>query len=728
MQAVNMEAAPPTYEAATLTNHWDLVANYLPLHDLSSCALVCSRWHTTFSPYIWGNPSSHFGADGDAVHTSLTRFQRALRSVRLHVRELTHTLHFSAIDADLYDSPDEHWLGDVLGSLPNLQSLIVRGLSFFDHGALQVLSLDRSKAKEARRSGTELPVSIANAPFGLRLLDASGCDNATSHGLATALRRFEILIYLDLSFTAGARNSAVMAAVGDFTGLQVLKLRGIRLHDGALILLCKLIRLRIRSLDIRDNEITDRGVNELLLLSFLDGSALARQRQSAPAATSKYQGEGLESYFRKAFTSNFVNRLAIEDAPAVGLTHLYISGNRITVDGVHALLRTEILLVLDAGSIQLDIERSSFMSGQGVRSGMHRSGIEKLITALKEDASGALTYLRVDHRLVTHGTDRKNESVEGLDETLVSFDALQLNATPGGGQVDRRMDTSQQEPPRYEANDGIAEPAPGYDIIYTAAADDSVESSKGQEHSRVEEVHPSTMQTQYLAISPPVSFQPAMLPRLETLVLTDFPPFSSDRTLANRIIGFIESCAQEAAFARRRPAVDYDVAPYRKGPAPTLQASARKAFALRRIVLELAPTRLQHEMDVMTSSPGRHAQDTKYKSMTEDQDSETFWSASEKDFSFFSNDEDSTASTSNTVAPASSPHGPTLEKAVVDNIALISAFRKERKLAAQRSVEAGEVDAEIEGLWDGIVSVVRDTGSARRDEESDYYGTRRRVD
>ncbi|SMR53554.1 unnamed protein product [Zymoseptoria tritici ST99CH_1E4] len=722
-----MEAAPPTYEAATLTNHWDLVANYLPIHDLCSCALVCSRWHTTFSPYIWGNPASHFGADNDAVHTALTRFQRALRTVRLRVRELTHTLHFSAIDADLFDSPDEHWLGDILESLPQLQSLIVRGLSFFDHGVLQALSLDRSKSKEARRSGTELPVSIANAPFGLRLLDASRCDNATSHGLAKALRRFETLIYLDLSFTAGARSFAVMAAIGNFTGLQVLKLRGIRLHDGGLEQLCKLIRLRIRSLDIRDNEITDRGVNALLLLSFLDGPELARQRQAPLAAASKYQGEGLESYLRKAFTSDFVDRLAIEDAPADGLTHLYISGNRITVDGVYALLRTERVHVLDAGSIKLGTEQSSSTSGQGARSRMHQCGIEKIIRALKEDASGALTYLRVDHRLVTYGTHRKNESVAGLDETLVSVDALQLNAALGGGQIDR-MDTSQQEPPPYEADDGIAEPAPGYGTIYTATANDSVESSNGQEHSRAGEVHPSTTQTQYPAISPPVSFQPAMLPRLETLVLTDLPPFSSDRTLANRVIAFIESCAREAASARRRAVLDYDVAPGRKGYASTLQASARKSFALRRIVLELAPARAQHEMDVMTSSPGRHVQEVKYKSMTEDHDSETFWSASERDFSFFSNDEHSTVATSATGTDANSPHGPTPEKAIVDNIAVISAFRKERKLAAQRSVEAGEINAEIDGLWDGIVSVVRDTISARRDEDLDYCGTRHRTD
>ena len=57
----------------------------------------------------------------------------------------------------------------------------------------------------------------------------------------------------------------------------------------------------------------------------------------------------------------------------------------------------------------------------------------------------------------------------------------------------------------------------------------------------------------------------------------------------------------------------------------------------------------------------------------------------------------------------------------IDNIALLSAFRKERKLAHQRSVEAGHPEAETESYWSGIVQVVR-SNNMRSDEEMDYYG------
>lgn len=63
-----MEAAPPSYEKATLINAWDIIAQYIPSSDLCSAALVCSAWHTVFAPHLWGNPASHFGHENDRVY------------------------------------------------------------------------------------------------------------------------------------------------------------------------------------------------------------------------------------------------------------------------------------------------------------------------------------------------------------------------------------------------------------------------------------------------------------------------------------------------------------------------------------------------------------------------------------------------------------------------------------------------------------------------------------
>lgn len=62
-----MEAAPPSYEKATLVNAWHLVADYLPLRDLLSVALVCKAWHAIFVPHIWGNPASQFGGNNERI-------------------------------------------------------------------------------------------------------------------------------------------------------------------------------------------------------------------------------------------------------------------------------------------------------------------------------------------------------------------------------------------------------------------------------------------------------------------------------------------------------------------------------------------------------------------------------------------------------------------------------------------------------------------------------------
>lgn len=63
-----MEAAPPSYKKATLTDPWDLIAEYIPSDDLCSAVLVCRAWHANFMPYLWGNPASHFGTGDDRVY------------------------------------------------------------------------------------------------------------------------------------------------------------------------------------------------------------------------------------------------------------------------------------------------------------------------------------------------------------------------------------------------------------------------------------------------------------------------------------------------------------------------------------------------------------------------------------------------------------------------------------------------------------------------------------
>ncbi|KAJ9623975.1 hypothetical protein H2203_005422 [Taxawa tesnikishii (nom. ined.)] len=334
-----MEAAPPSYEKAVKINEWDIIAQYIPSSDLCSAALVCSAWHAIFVPHLWGNPASHFGQENDRVYAH----------------------------AEIYNGPKSDWLREVLDRLPNLQSLIVRGLPFFDHSALVTLKYTTPAHVPSLNSpptpsgyvelpgsipftGTSVAPAAVPSTFGLRLLDASRCTNVTSSGLCHALRRFDNLLYLNLSWTFPARDTEVLRCFRHFSGLQVLKLRGVNLRDDDIEVLAWAIGRRVRSLDIGHNQLTDRSVRTLLGNCFLqggdgDGSAAGDRspvllHYLGVEMLATYRGEDFERYLRNAFTTHFVSRLAIEDAPEGGITHLYISDNKLSVEGVSGLLRS----------------------------------------------------------------------------------------------------------------------------------------------------------------------------------------------------------------------------------------------------------------------------------------------------------------------------------------------------------------------------------------------------
>lgn len=63
-----MEIVPPSYESATTRDALSIIAPYIPSSDLCAATLVCSKWHTAFMPFLWGNPASHFGTENDEVY------------------------------------------------------------------------------------------------------------------------------------------------------------------------------------------------------------------------------------------------------------------------------------------------------------------------------------------------------------------------------------------------------------------------------------------------------------------------------------------------------------------------------------------------------------------------------------------------------------------------------------------------------------------------------------
>ncbi|KAF2876944.1 hypothetical protein BDV95DRAFT_481241 [Massariosphaeria phaeospora] len=396
-----MDDLLPSYESAIRQDPWEYVAPCLRSDDLCSAALVCRKWHETFTPLLWGNPASHFGVQNDTVYVALTRFKRTLYWARLRVRELTHTLHLPPAHAEIYGGPHAEWLRDCLERLPRLQSLIVNGLPFFDHASLLTLRHSSLWGKSLR--------SNVYPTFSLRMLDASGCTNVTSTGLAEALSHFPDLVSLDLSRTPAAKDGTVFTKLQFLRSIRVLKLSGLGLKDGELSIIASCIGTRLRSLDVSENRLTDASARLLLDHCLKETTYETSQtRTTLPpvqntrplAELTIFGTEDLDNHLRQKLTGGFVGSLAIEDSADVGITHLYLSNNFLTVEGVSGLLRSKRLEVLDVGNLSGTLSQAHHPSTERF-GGPTLPGVEKLTSTLAEYAAQKLAYLRINYKVIT---------------------------------------------------------------------------------------------------------------------------------------------------------------------------------------------------------------------------------------------------------------------------------------------------------------------------------------
>ena len=351
---------------------------------------------------------------------ALTRFKRTLRRARLSVRQLTHTLHLPPALSEIYGGPNSSWLRDVLEYLPNLQSLIVSQLPFFDHHSLIALRYASSTRRSSLDSENERP------QYDLKLLLAEREPNITSVGLREALFHFPHLVYLDLSYTSPVRGFLVLSALANLWDLQVLKLKGVGMRDGEAEVLANAIGIRVRLLDLRENHLTDMAVRSLMQACFLppdrhpnSGSMNTRQIEDWPVgippgpdllSLDSLRSEELDRELLKQLTHPLTGRLAFEDIPHKGLTHLYIADNNLSVEGLSSLLKSTRLHVLDGGSVDNMKSVSQTMpllSPTGYHDEVRLPGAEKLAPVLATYASHNLTYLRISHTVVSKSMPTK---------------------------------------------------------------------------------------------------------------------------------------------------------------------------------------------------------------------------------------------------------------------------------------------------------------------------------
>jgi hypothetical protein len=352
--------------------------------------------------------------------------------VRPFVRELTHTLELPPAHAEIYGGPHAEWLRDCLEYLPGLQCLLVNGLPFFDHASLLCLR----HASLRRRSLQPLTFPV----FGLRLLDASGCTNTTSNGLSEALPHFPNLVSLDLSRTPAAKDRVVLSKLSLFSSLRLLSLKGLGLRDVDFDIIALSIGTRVRSLDVSDNHLTDKSTQALLDHCLREetiethvthGPRPPVEHERLNGDLDTFQSENVAGHVRRKLTGGFVGSLAVEMARDHGITHLYLSQNAMTVDGISRLVRTQRLQVLDVGI--LPTSKNQYYDTAGITADdTVLTRISRLVPYISNHAAN-LKYLRVNYEIITedapiHVTVSPRAELDGDLGRYAPSDAHELEA------------------------------------------------------------------------------------------------------------------------------------------------------------------------------------------------------------------------------------------------------------------------------------------------------------
>jgi len=257
------------------------------------------------------------------------------------------------------------------------------------------------------------------------------------------------LLFLDLSYTMASEMIATELNALSFPSLRVLKLRGLRLTDQKLQSILHGRHL-LWSLDVRENLLTDT-VTEALL-PFLrrrtprpesldwsqewelydnppfyarhegtheveDGFAHDEWKFSVP-----YRPDDKEAFMKYFETNGRLDhrgrRWLNDDDPLyreTGLTHLYISGNKLSCEGIQGLIaHTGSLHAFDVGSVLWPNARIGVPEMQMPYAQLN------IGRYLPRSASNFLTRLRVHHSIVTYTptirlTNKNEYTLESLE-------------------------------------------------------------------------------------------------------------------------------------------------------------------------------------------------------------------------------------------------------------------------------------------------------------------------
>jgi hypothetical protein len=290
--------------------------------------------------------------------------------------------------------------------LPNLRFIYLESLRIHDHD----MPLWQKDGRVER-------------PHQILLLSSCAVESLNCGWLAQyeALRG---LMFLDISYTIRPEGFQRIFSTAIFPNLRVLKVRGLKLTDSMLPNIILQTGHRLWSLDIRDNLLTSAGVKLLVDNSLLPHSSPPKvapnlrkemlenppkyerdptvdhqQQTKSPLIVCRPDDEVRFANYLKAHGNLLQHVGPILDEQdeffkATGLTHLYISGNKLNPSSAYILLQHTVhLKVLDIGCMRMHPP----MSGKKFS---FLVAAEDCLPLLHESGS-CIEILRIHHSLVT---------------------------------------------------------------------------------------------------------------------------------------------------------------------------------------------------------------------------------------------------------------------------------------------------------------------------------------
>ncbi|CZR65975.1 uncharacterized protein PAC_15875 [Phialocephala subalpina] len=400
----------PSYqEAITGPDIPSLIAPFLDLKGLQAANRVNKTWCKAMSRYLWADPIRSFAASARPFYQTARfklnsghnpKYRKELRDLvtTIDYGPLLARIHAPALRRDFNEHEMEisfNWIFQHAGLFKNLRFIILDGLT---------RAGDDEEVEHSEQGTRILLLSARHIPF-------SRLENVLTKTL------FMDLIFLDLSYTCRPEDLNIQSRLDN---LRILKLRGLRLTKIPRFVL--VLGKQLWSLDLRDNLLDGIDIVHVLRTCFQENypnlvrdqhphddihhlyddppvyhrideghnptTDFAQLRPDSASSFIKYVTDNGNLYSRNGV-------LSFEDPVYVrtGLTHLYISGNRLKSSTIKLVLESQNRLqVLDVGSVRLDSAQIQYKAIYGIDRGVER---------ISPIFGSRLEKLRIHHSAVT---------------------------------------------------------------------------------------------------------------------------------------------------------------------------------------------------------------------------------------------------------------------------------------------------------------------------------------